>query len=96
MAKYVLLLNWTGDGIRAVKESPGRLDKAREVARSVGGQLEQFYMLMGEYDMLVVLDAPNDDAVAKFVLKVAMAGNIRTKTLKAFTEDQYRGILGAL
>lgn len=96
MAKYVLLLNWTGDGIRAIKDSPSRLDKAREVAKGVGANLEQFYMLMGEYDMMVVLDAPNDDAVAKFVLKISMGGAVRTKTLKAFSEDQYRGILGAL
>jgi uncharacterized protein with GYD domain len=96
MAKYILLGSWTGDGVRAVKDSPSRLDKARELAKSVGAKIEQFYMVMGDHDMVVVLDAPNDDAVATFVLKLSMGGNVRTKTLKAFTEDQYRGILGAL
>ena len=96
MAKYVLLIDWTGEGIRAVKESPRRLDKAREVAKGVGATIEQFYMVMGDHDMVAVLDAPDDDAVARFVLKLGMAGNVRTKTLKAFTEEQYRGILGAL
>jgi uncharacterized protein with GYD domain len=96
MAKYILLLSWTGDGVRAVKESPSRLDKGRELAKSVGAKIEQFYMVMGDHDMVAVLEAPNDDAVATFVLKLSMGGSVRTKTLKAFTEDQYRGILGAL
>jgi uncharacterized protein with GYD domain len=96
MANYILLVDWTGEGIRAVKESPSRLDKAREMAKGLGVQFEQFYMVMGDHDMVAVLDAPNDDAIARFVLKLSMAGKVRTKTLKAFTEDQYRGILGAL
>ena len=58
MAKYILLMSWTGDGVRAVKDSPGRLDKARELAKSVGAKIEQFYMVMGDHDMVAVLDAP--------------------------------------
>lgn len=96
MAKYVLLIDWTGEGIRAAKESPQRLDKAREAAKGVGARIEQFYMVMGDHDMVGILDAPDDEAVATFVLKLSMGGAVRTKTLRAFTEDQYRGILGAL
>jgi uncharacterized protein with GYD domain len=96
VAKYILLVSWTAEGIRAVKESPARLDKAREIAKSVGASIETFYMVMGDYDMLAVVEARDDDAMASFALKLAMGGNVRTKTLKAFTETQYRGILGAL
>ena len=53
-------------------------------------------MVMGDHDMVGILDAPSDEAAATFVLKLSMSGAVRTKTLKAFTEDQYRGILGAL
>jgi uncharacterized protein with GYD domain len=96
MAKYILLVDWTAEGARALRESPARLDKAREAAKAVGATIEQFYLVMGDHDMVAIIDAPNDDAVAKFALRMAMGGSVRTKTLKAFTEDQYRGILGAL
>jgi len=96
MAKYILLVDWTEQGVRGVRESPARLDAARKTATSVGARIEQMFMVMGDQDMLLVVEAPNDEAVATFVLRVAEGGNIRTTTLKAFTEDQYRGLLGAL
>jgi uncharacterized protein with GYD domain len=96
MAKYILLIEWTAEGIKGVKQSPARLDAAREMAKPDRVAIEQFYMVMGDYDMVVIADAPDDAALARFILRLAQAGNVRTKTLKAFTEDQYRGILGAL
>ena len=96
MAKYILLLNWTDQGVKSVKDSPKRLDSGRKLAESVGARLGDFYMTMGGYDMVVHLDAPDDATVAKYVLNLAGAGNVRTQTLKAFSEDEYRKILGAL
>lgn len=96
MAKYILLAAWTEAGIKAVRHSPARLDAAREMAKAERVTIEQFFMVMGDHDMVVIADAPDDAALARFVLRLAQGGNIRTKTLKAFTEDQYRGILGAL
>jgi uncharacterized protein with GYD domain len=96
MAKYILLADWTEAGIKAVRHSPARLDAAREMAKAERVTIEQFFMVMGDHDMVVIADAPDDAALARFVLRLAQGGNIRTKTLKAFTEDQYRGILGAL
>jgi uncharacterized protein with GYD domain len=96
MAKYILLINWTDQGVKSVKDSPKRLDAARKLAETVGARLGDFYMTMGACDMVVHLDAPDDATVAKFVLLQAGGGNVRTQTLKAFSEDEYRKILGAI
>jgi len=96
MATYIALMNWTDQGIKSVKESPKRLDAARDLAKKLGCELRTFYMTLGAYDMVSVLEAPNDEAVAKFVLSAASGGNIRTTTLKAFSEADYRKVLGTL
>ncbi len=96
MAKYIALINWTEKGVKDVKESPARADAARALAKSLGGDLEQLYMTMGGYDLVAILDMPSDDAVAKFALKSAAGGSIRTTTLKAFDEASYRQIVGSL
>jgi uncharacterized protein with GYD domain len=97
-AKYIILINWTDQGVRNVKDSPKRLDTARGVAKKLGAELQDFYMTMGDYDMVSHIDAPNDEdeTVAKFILGLATLGNVRTKTLKAFSEDEYRKIIAAL
>jgi uncharacterized protein with GYD domain len=96
MAKYILLVNWTEQGVKNVKDSPKRLDAARKLAETAGAKLGDFYMTMGGYDMVAHVDAPDDATLAKFVLHLAGGGNVRTQTLKAFSEDEYRKILGAL
>jgi Uncharacterized conserved protein len=96
MAQYIILINWTDQGIRNVKESPKRLDSGRAVAKKLGMELKDFYLTMGDYDMVGHMEAPNDEVVAKFVLGLATLGNVRTKTLKAFSENEYRKIIGSL
>ena len=96
MAKYIILMNWTDQGIRNVKESPKRLDAAREAAKKLGVQINDFYMTMGDADMVIHIDAPNDESIAKFILGTGRGGNVTTRTLKAFSEDEYRKIIGSL
>ncbi len=96
MARYIVLTNWTDQGIRNVKESPKRLDAARGVAKGLGADIKDVYLTMGDHDMVVVVEAPNDESMAKFILALGSAGNVRTKTLKAFAESEYRAIIGAL
>ena len=96
MARYIMLVDWTDQGIRNVKDSPKRLDAARNAAKGLGVEIRKFYMTMGDHDMVVVIDAPADEAMAKFALILGGAGNVRTKTLKAFSETEYRAILGSL
>lgn len=96
MATYVMLLNWTDQGIRHVKDSPGRLDAARDLCRQHGAEMTAFHMTIGVYDMVAVFDAPNDETYAKIALSIAKGGNVRTTSLKAFEESQYREIIGSI
>ncbi|MBI3454261.1 MAG: GYD domain-containing protein [Candidatus Rokubacteria bacterium] len=96
MATYVSLVNYTDQGIRNVKDSPKRLDAAKKLLKDMGGELKAFYLTMGAYDIVIVAEAPSDEAVAKFSLAVASIGNVRTTTLKAFNEAEYRKIVAAL
>jgi uncharacterized protein with GYD domain len=96
MAKYIALVNWTDKGVAEAKSSPDRLDKARSFAKQMGGDIEQVFMTMGGYDLVVILEMPSDEAAAEFALKSAAGGHIRTTTLKAFDEAAYRKITGSL
>jgi uncharacterized protein with GYD domain len=96
MPTYITLADWTGEGIANAKESPQRLQQAREVFSTHGGELTDFFMTMGDHDMVVVSTFPDDESYAKAMLKVASGGAVRTETLKAFTEDEYRDIVDAL
>lgn len=96
MPTYITLCKWTQKGIENVKDSPNRLDKAREAMKAQGAELKQFYLTMGEYDFVIVGDAPSDEAYARALLTVASRGSVSTQTLKAFSEDEYRKIIAAL
>ena len=96
MAQYIMLSNWTEQGIKNVKESPKRLDAAKALAKKFNGEILDFYMTTGAHDMVVMLEAPDDEAAAKFALSLGSAGNVRTTTLKAFPERSYRSIIGSL
>ena len=96
MATYISLINYTDQGIRNLKESPKRVDAARELLKKIGGELRQLYLTMGAYDLFAVVEAPSDDVMASFSLALGSAGNVRTTTLKAFPEADYRRIVAAL
>ena len=96
MATYISLLRFTQQGIQNIKESPARLDKAKQAFRAMGGELKEFYLVMGRYDAVVVSEAPDDETVAKLTLAIGSAGAIRTETLRAFPEEEYRKIIAAL
>lgn len=95
-AAYILLINWTDQGIKNVRDSPSRLDGAKKMLESMGGSFKEFYLTMGEYDMVAVCEAPDDAVFARFVMTLAMGGSVRTKTLKAFRETAYRELLATL
>jgi len=84
MPHYISLLNWTDQGIKSVKESPKRADAAMALASKLGAKMQIFYT-MGEYDLVSVTEAPNDDVVMQVLLELGKLGNIRTKTLKAWS-----------
>lgn len=90
MPTYMSLFNWTDQGIQSVKESPKRLDAAKEALKKMGGSFKAFYMLQGSYDGAIVFEVPNDEALTRFLLFTGSSGNVRTNTLRAFTEEEYR------
>ena len=96
MPSYLSLLNWTEQGARDIKQSPERLDAAKEAIQAAGGRMIFFYMTMGEYDIATLIEAPNDEAAASMLLALGAQGSIRTKTMRAFTEDEFRSIVGNL
>ncbi len=96
MAKYIILANWTDQGIKNVKESRGRVDVVRALAKKLGCEMQDFYMTVGAYDIVVTMEAPDDETMAKFALTIGSAGNVRTTTLKAFPEDSFRKIIADL
>jgi uncharacterized protein with GYD domain len=96
MTTYVALVNWTDQGSRDVAGSPKRLDAARKQLESMGGRVHSVYMTMGEYDLVLIYDAPDDAIAARLSLMLGRQGNVRTKTMKAFPEAAYREIVTSL
>ncbi len=96
MSTYISLINYTEKGIRKIKESPKRLNIVKKLAKKLGGELKDFYLTIGDYDLVVIYEMPNNEAAAKFLLSVGSVGAIRTNTMTAFAEDQYRKIIAAL
>jgi len=96
MPTYVALASYTQKGIENVKETPKRLDAFKEALKKAKGELKSFYLTMGRYDIVLTYELPDDEAAAKVALTLGSLGNIRTETLRAFTEGEYRKIVGAL
>ncbi|PSC06620.1 GYD family protein [Alsobacter soli] len=94
--KYISLITWTDQGIQAAKDSPKRLDQAREMGQGFGVKIEEAFMTMGDVDMVCIVDAPDDESYARFGLRLCQNGAVRTRTLKAFSEDEYRRIMNGL
>lgn len=93
MPTYISLINWTDQGIRDIKEAPQRTEAVKKATEAAGGKWLGFYLTMGRYDIVAILELPSDEAAAAFALSLGRRGNVRTETLRAFTEDQYRGII---
>ena len=96
MATYVSLVRYTDQGIRNVKESPSRLDATKKAFQAAGAELKQFYLAMGRYDIVFVAEAPDDETVARIALSLGSLGNVRSETMRVFSEPEFRKIVGSL
>ncbi len=96
MPTYISLLRFTQQGAEKIKDSPARLERAKSAMKAAGGELKAFYLTMGRYDAVVIAQAPNDEAYAATMLAIGAAGAVRTETLRAFTEEEYRKIIAAV
>jgi uncharacterized protein with GYD domain len=96
MPTFVLTLNWTDQGIRAIKDAPKRSQAARELAKKLGVEIKQLYLTSGEHDLLVICESANGDNVAKFALASSALGNVRTSTARAWPEAEFHKLLAEL
>lgn len=96
MPTYIVLARYTQEGIQNIKESPVRLDGVKQLFESMGAKIKEFYLVTGEYDMVMIGEAPDDETVAKLALTIGSTGAVRSVTLRAFTEAEYRKIIAAL
>ena len=96
MPIYISLVKWTDQGMRNIKEAPQRVESFKKGVQAAGGKLVGFYLTMGKYDIVTIVDAPNDEAMANIVLSTESKGNVRIQTLKASTEDQFRSIVAKI
>jgi uncharacterized protein with GYD domain len=96
MPSYIILGKYTAQGIQNIKQGPERTQAAKQAIEGAGGKWTGFYLTMGQYDFVTIVDMPDDEAFTRALLQVASSGNIITETLKAFPEADYRRIIGSL
>jgi uncharacterized protein with GYD domain len=89
MLTFMLSLNWTDQGIRAVKDAPKRAQAARALAKKVGVEIKQVYLTSGESDLVIFLDTESGDNVAKFAMALGAQGNVRSRTARAWPEAEF-------
>jgi uncharacterized protein with GYD domain len=96
MPTYIELVSWTDQGIRNIKEAPQRMDAFKKTIEAAGGKLIAFYFTMGKYDIVTIIDAPSDEALTNIILNTGSKGSVRSETLKAYSEQEFRNILAKM
>src|SRR5450830_733769 len=91
MPTFMMSLNWTDQGIRSIKDSPKRSQAARDLAKKVGVEIKHLYLTSGDSDLVIFVDAPSGDNVAKFALAVSSLGNVRTRSRDQLAAADGRG-----
>ena len=86
---FIMTLNWTEQGIRTVKDAPKRAQAARDLGKKMGVDIKQLYLTSGESDLVAILETANGDNVAKFAMALGAAGNVRSRTARAWTEPEF-------
>ncbi len=93
---FICFLNWTDEGAKNVKDIPERYDVAHSLATGLGGKVVGAYVTTGQYDVVVILDMPDGDAMTKFALTIGSRGNAHTTTVRAFPHDEISQIVSSL
>ena len=96
MPRYIVLINFTEQGIKKIKDLPRRIQSAHEAVEKLGGKFVEWNLTMGQYDAVAIAEGPDEAAVAALILNAGKKGNIRTTTLKAFTEAEAAKIIGKI
>jgi len=93
---FIVTASWTDQGMRAVKEVPKRMQAAREAAKKLGIEFKHVFLTSGDSDLLVIFEAPNGDVVAKFAMMIGSLGNVRTRTVRGWTEAEMNKLISEL
>ncbi len=96
MPTYISLVNLTEQGIKEFKNAPERLQFFDEAARQAGGRLTGFYLVMGQYDYIVITEAPDDQTAARLIMGTIAQGSVRTQTMRAFPREEFESIAKGL
>jgi uncharacterized protein with GYD domain len=96
MATYISLTSFTDQGIRSVKDTSKRADAVRDLGKKFGVTVKELYWTLGSYDVVAIFEAPDDASMTALGLAIGSAGNVRTQTLRAFTQEEMNGILRRL
>ena len=96
MAMYVSLLQFTDQGVRNVKDTRKRSEAATAEAEKMGVKIINAFWTMGAYDVVILLDAPNDETVSAFSLKMGSLGNVKSQTMRAFRVEEMESILAKI
>ena len=96
MPNYITLFRLTDQGIKAIKDAPGRIEAGIKAFEKMGGKIIGFYTVMGEYDYVAIGEAPSDEVATTFSLAIGSLGNVRTTTLKAYTKEEFAAIVKKL
>lgn len=93
MATYVVLGSFSEQGIRAVKDTAKRAKAFHDLAKSMGGNIKDIYWTLGKFDVVTIMEAPNDETAAAIMMKAGSLGNLKSQTLRAFTENEIGSVL---
>jgi uncharacterized protein with GYD domain len=96
MPTYIVLMNWTDQGVRNVRETVHRREQADELAQKHGARIVQTYWTVGPYDIVAILEGPDEESVTAVMLELGSAGNLRTTTLRAYDREEMSGIVQRL
>jgi uncharacterized protein with GYD domain len=93
---FISSLNWTDQGMRSLKDAPKRAQAARDMAKKMGVEIKEIYLTSGDSDMVAILETANGDNVAKFAMAIGAMGNIRTRTVRAWTQAEMQKMISEL
>jgi len=96
MPTYIVLLNWTDQGVKSAKGTVDRYEENRDALKDKGIMFRDSYWTVGPYDVVSTVDAPDDETLSAALIALAGAGNVRTTTMRAFNGDEMRGVLGRM
>jgi uncharacterized protein with GYD domain len=96
MPTYITLIHYTAQGVKTFDELPQRIEETKTAGEAVGAKLVGYYLTMGQYDAVAISEAPDDQSIARLALAAGARGNVRTETMRAFTDEEARQIAAQL